>query len=170
MSIKGVTFDMQSPTAKNHGALFAGILSDGIVSGCAVTVSGKSCYIGAGYLIAAGRLVQLTARETVAIAATSGSVTIVLNIDLTKTATKDEFGQAYFSVVSGASPELTQDDVNDNGTLYQMPVATLTCTASSLTVADTCGIAHGRMMGTVYDSVPTDLSDFVEGEVILVAK
>lgn len=171
--IKGVTFDMQSPTAKNHGALFAGLLTDGILNGCEITSAGKACYIGPGYIMIAGRLVQVSSTETVNIAATSGYANIVLNVDLSQEATRQSFGQAYFSVVnsdSATDPALTQNDVNDNGLLYQILIAKYAANSNSITLQKTYPKARSsaKMVGTVYSSVPTDLSGFEEGELILV--
>ena len=129
MSIAGVTFDNQSPTAKDHGALFAGILTDGIIQGCGISYSGTNVTIATGYYIAAGRLCKISAAETKVLTGTSGYAPIVAAVDLSGTATEDTFSQAtitvdYAATSTGFSP-MTQEDVNWNGTLYQFELAVL---------------------------------------------
>ena len=130
MSIAGVTFDNQSPTAKDHGALFAGILTDGIIQGCGISYSGANVTIGTGYYIVAGRLCKISAAETKVLTGTSGYARIIAAVDLSGTATEDTFSQATITVDYAATstgfPSLTQEDVNWNGTLYQMELAVLT--------------------------------------------
>lgn len=137
MSIKGVTFDNQSPTAKDHGALFAGILTDGIIQGCAITYSGTNITIATGYYIVKGRLCKVSAAETRVLTGTSGYARIIAAVDLSGTATEDAFSQAtisidYASTLSGFSA-LTQNDVNWTGTLYQFELAVLTLGSSGAT-------------------------------------
>lgn len=132
--IKGITFDMQSPTAKNHGALFNGILSDGILQGCEITASGRTVYIEPGYIVAAGRLIQISALEAVEIFATTGNVQLVLNVDMSKASTAETFEQCYFTTVTEGT-ELTKEDINSNGVLYQVAVAVIGASAGGLSVA-----------------------------------
>lgn len=137
MSIAGVTFDNQSPTSKDHGALFAGILTDGIIQGCGISYSGTNVTIATGYYIVAGRLCKISAAETKVLTGTSGYARIIAAVDLSGTATEDNFNQATITIDYAASATgftaLTQEDVNWNGTLYQFELAVLSLGTSGAT-------------------------------------
>ena len=125
----GVTFNNQTPTAKDHGALFAGILSDGILKGCALNYSGLALTVGTGYIIAAGRLFQISGAETLTLTGSQAYARLLVNLDMSAVATTSSFGQAYLSVDYASSPtgfqELTREDVNGSGVTYQAELAVL---------------------------------------------
>lgn len=139
MSIRGVTFDNQEVAASDHGTLYKNILNtDGIISGCAVTFSGSVATIAAGYLMVAGRLIQLTVAETLTVAASGNYARIIVNIDTSQTATTSSFEQVSFSVDYAASPDgfspLTQQDINaGGGNTYQAALAILTLSGANIT-------------------------------------
>lgn len=171
--IKGVTFDMQSPTAKNHGALFNGILTDGILQGCEITTSGRTVYIEPGYLIVAGRLIQISALEAVEIFATTGNVQLVLNADMSKAASADIFEQCYFTTVAEGT-ELTKEDINDNGVLYQVTIATISASAGGLSVVSKATAAGLQLKylkyGEQYFNEGDALPEPEEGRIIFVRR
>lgn len=133
--IQGITFDNQVVTAKDHGRLFHCLLRDGVVSGCNITKTTTSITVGTGYLLVAGRLIKITASQTlyVTLPSTPGYFRVLVTINLTGTATTTEFGQVSlsteFSRTSDGFRELTQGDVNGNGTLYEYEL----CICYSLT-------------------------------------
>lgn len=125
MSIKGIVFDYQIPTAKQMASVFRQRFNDGRVSGCEVTASGGTAYIAPGILMACGRPFELTAQETVALSG-SGYNHIICSLDTSEASTGSTFDQVSISVIADGSaetPALTQEDINSNGTLYQFEVA-----------------------------------------------
>lgn len=155
--IKGVNFDNQLVTAKQHGALFRAAFGDGILSGMDINVSGQNITIGAGYCVVAGREIQLTATETVSVTATSGCARVLMQIDLSQTATESAFSQASLVLQTATTQDgfaaLTQDDINGGGTVYQIILCVVQC-GSSLTILSTAPSAsHPITVGT---AVPTD--------------
>ncbi len=159
--IHGVTFDNQSPTAKDHGRLFQGIITDGKLSGCAVTYSGTLVTIGTGYMIVAGRLIQITAEEQVTINSSAAYARICAQLDMSGTATTEEFAQVefvvdYASSLNGFSAP-TQEDVNASGTVYQFEFAKLKLTSGNVTAlswqapsAEVCAPSRVKIGDTVY--------------------
>lgn len=128
--INGITFSNQAVTPKDDGQLRSHIMQDGILSGCAMSYSAATFSLGAGYLIAAGRLMRVPATVYLAVdQATSGFARVLLTIDLTATATKDEFDQAQLSVEYSSTQtgfaSLVQGDVNGSDTKYQTVLAVL---------------------------------------------
>ena len=126
--LRGVNFTQQRMTPADLGRIYETILSDGIVQGCVMSYSGATLSMGAGYIMAGGKLLCVPSAVSRTInQATSGYARLLLTIDLTKTATKTNFEQAELSVeysaTSGGFPSLTQSDVNGAGTVYQLAIA-----------------------------------------------
>lgn len=136
--IRGITFSNQAVTPKDDGRLRSHLLRDGIITGCAMAYSAATFSLSPGYLIAAGRMMQNPAMLYKAVdQATSGYARIVLTIDLTETATKEEFNQAALSVeyssTMGGFSSLTQGDVNGNDAVYQVALAVVTLGTGGIT-------------------------------------
>lgn len=130
----GITFDRCNVTSANDAHYHWTFLNktNGVTKGCAVTSTSNTITIGKGYFIIFGRFVQITGDEIITPeAVTTGTAyrRLVYEIDLTKTNTDTEFNQGYFKVLSSANttyPTLTQHDLDNGGTVYQMPFARFT--------------------------------------------
>ena len=128
--IKGITFDEQDVSAANDGHIY-NVLANGatgITQGCTVTNDTTNLYISAGYMLICGRQVQVVSTETVPLeTVASGELycTVVYQIDLTQTNTQNDFLQGSIVTLTNSSgyPAVTQDDLDDGGTLYQYPIA-----------------------------------------------
>lgn len=136
--LRGVNFTQQRMTPADLGRIYETILSDGIVQGCVMSYSGATLSMGAGYIMAGGKLLCVPSAVSRTInQATSGYARLLLTIDLTKTATKTNFEQAELSVeysaTSGGFPSLTQSDVNGAGTVYQLAIAVVSLGAVGIT-------------------------------------
>lgn len=131
-----------SPT--NDASLYSGLVDDSngtLNRGTqfAVTVNGLVATIGTGQAVIQGRLVEITQSEALTLPANSSGY-IAIAVDLTKT--NDVSGkagdasylvkvnQAYLVTVTGT---LTQDDLNNGGFLYELPIASFTSTTTSAT-------------------------------------
>jgi len=139
MAIRGITYSKQSVTSNDDAHLYKILLGGrkGRTKGCMMTFGTDDIYIAAGYFIAANRLNEVASTETVATPVVSSGTTycrLVFEIDLTKTNTDAEFNQGYFKVLSSTTgyPEITQEDLDDGGTLYQLPFAKFTKTAAGI--------------------------------------
>lgn len=124
MAINGIIFDNQIPTASQMAAVMRQRFNDGIVLGAELTASGTHAYIAPGILIGCGRPFQITSQQTLQLSGT-GYNHIIASLDMTGAATASSFAQVTFSVLANASqtvPSLTQEDINQNGTLYQFEV------------------------------------------------
>ena len=146
MSLFGVNFRNQLVGGTDHAALFAGILPDGILRGCAMSAAGSTLTLGAGYLIAAGRLIGNDAALNIPVSGSSGVARAVLVIDLSAAATAETFEQATIRVDTaesvGALPVLTQEDINGSGTIYELALCTMVLGSTGGTsVTDKLGTA-----------------------------
>ena len=121
----GITFVKQKVTPSADAIARRAILPDGILYGCALTYSGYTLTMAPGYLIACGRQIHHPLSENWAVTdANSGFARLVIDIDLTKTATKEYFDQVdafveYASAEDGFA-DLVQTDINISGNRYQM--------------------------------------------------
>lgn len=150
--IHGINFDNQVVSAKDHGRMFQCLLTDGILTGCAMSYSGKNVTIGAGYLLVAGREMKLTSTATVSVAgATSGYARVVVTVDLSKEASTTNFEQANFSVSYASTitgfPALAKDDVNNTGTKYEFELCVVRLVTTGVS-------GFYRRAGTVMISMP----------------
>lgn len=137
-NIRGITFAEQTVTPADDAIVRRAMLSDGILSGCSITYSGSTLTLAAGYMIACGRIFQITAaRNWAVVDATSGVARLVLTIDLTKTATESAFDQISFGIEYASAENgfvnLTQDDINVAGARYQVTVAVVSLGAGGIT-------------------------------------
>jgi hypothetical protein len=137
-NIRGITFAEQTVTPTDDAIVRRAMLSDGILSGCSITYSGSTLTLAAGYMIACGRIFQITAaRNWAVVDATSGVARLVLTIDLTKTATESAFDQISFGIdyatAENGFVNLTQDDINIAGVRYQVAVAVVSLGAGGIT-------------------------------------
>lgn len=151
--LSGSTFAEQHVTPADDGAAFASALSDGILTGCAITSVGSTLKVAAGKILACGRVARVAAAQNIPVTgATSGYARLVLTVDLSKTATSTTFEQVALDVETantiGAFSSLTQDDINNGGTKYQMVVCMMELSAAGISaILWTCGKAHGKGSG-----------------------
>ena len=123
MSLTGITFANQKITPSDDGRLYGAMLADGILTGCGITFAAATLSVAAGSLLIGTRELR-TSGETLSVTgATSGYARVIIDIDLTRAATKESFEQAQFQVEYAASPDafpaLVQQDINAAGTHYQ---------------------------------------------------
>lgn len=111
--IKGLFFKDQLLGARGLGAFGAAALSDGILNGCEVTISGSTATISPGHIIIGGRVIRIAnAIEVGSIGAAFTSITAT--VDLTKTSTKSLFQQVTLGIVTGDTlDDVLTEDTND---------------------------------------------------------
>lgn len=137
MSLTGITFANQKITPSDDGRLYGAFLSDGILSGCGISFAAATLTIAAGSMLIGSRELR-TSGETLSITgATSGYARVIIDIDLTRAATKTSFEQAQFKIQYAASvsafPALIQRDINSGGTAYQAAICVVSLGAAGIT-------------------------------------
>ena len=142
MTITMYQSDRNTVSPANDASLYSGLVNDtnGTLnrgSQFEVTLNGLVATIGTGQAVIQGRLVEITHPETLTLPANS-SGTIAIAVDLTKT--NDVSGtagtptyqvgvnQVYLAAVT---QKLTQDDLNNGGFLYELPIASFTSATTS---------------------------------------
>lgn len=159
----GAFFSNRPLPSKSLGAFARAAVPDGILSGCTISYTGTALTVAAGQMIACGRVFSLPEAKTLALTgATSGMARVLVQIDLAGTSSESEFEQVSFVTQYAASAdafaELTQDDVNAAGTIYQMELCRAVLSASGITsvttMVRTSLASAGRMpVGSIYLSV-----------------
>ena len=106
----------------------------GIVKGCELSSTNTSVTVGEGYFCIKGRFLQILGDETIDVSG-NGYYSLICEIDLSQENTKEDFNQGSIKVVNGSSayPALTQQDINNNGTVYQYEFARFKVTDSGIT-------------------------------------
>ena len=137
MSLTGITFANQKITPSDDGRLYGAMLADGILTGCGITFAAATLSVAAGSLLIGTRELR-TSGETLSVTgATSGYARVIIDIDLTRSATKTSFEQAQFQIQYAASLDafaaLEQQDINTAGTHYQAAFCVLSLGTAGIT-------------------------------------
>ena len=137
--LEGRTFDKCLLTSKQHAHFQKLFLNntDGVTKGCEISQSGGNIYVQKGFFVISGRFMEVTGVETIQTpTVTSGTLycKMVCEIDLSKVNTESEFTQGYFKTLTSASgyPSLIQEDLDNDGTIYQMPFCQYTKTTEAI--------------------------------------
>lgn len=134
--LRGHVFKSQT-FANEIFAIFIDTFLDGnmgIVKGCELSNTNNSVTIGEGCFCVKGRFLEILGNETINIS-DNGYYSLICEIDLSKENTKEDFLQGNVKVISGTTtyPTLTQQDLNNGGTLYQYEFARFRMTDAGIT-------------------------------------
>lgn len=137
MAFKGITFAGQNVTPKNDGGLYQAHCGDGILWGCEMALSGDDLVIQSGEFIAGGRVCWVDGATNVDLSSrslTNGYIQVVMDFDISKP--EGMQWNIHLPLIESATttfPALTQDDINDTGTLYQLELAIVQISGGNLT-------------------------------------
>lgn len=138
--IKGFRFTNQLANAEVDARIHQEILNkaDGIFYGMDLSKTSSSVTISEGLCEIAGRPVAVINNETVAISSENLYCLLILEIDLTKESTKDNFEQVSFKLLTSSTsyPTVTQQDINrydGENSLYQLEFARFRSGTSGIT-------------------------------------
>lgn len=160
--LKGVVFDNQTMTPKGFARAMERALTDGVLYGCGVTYSGTNVTLGAGWLIAKGRVVEVASNTTESTSPTyaNGYGRLKLILDLGETSTSSTNHQARIDVDysnTSSFPALTQEDINGSGTVYEIALGIFKYTSGAITeMISTIGTVSPRQNLTANKGLVTD--------------
>ena len=134
----GVTFAKQNVTPADDGLVRRALLSDSILTGCNFSYSGYTLSMSAGALIVCGRQIRHpSAQNWAVVGAKSGYARLVLDIDLTKSSTKELFEQVSttleYATDEAGFTELIQEDLNVSGSHYQIALCVVSLGEAGIT-------------------------------------
>lgn len=161
MALRKVTFNDSPVRAADHGALFAGIISDGIVNGCNMSVSNGEVSFGAGYFIVAGRLIENNSDDFSINVRGNNIAQIVLALDISD----DDADINEMLDVRGAADinslaPLTKTDIND-GRHYEYEFEIAVINVTNNTIVRQMPLASRPIR--VLDSIPESWSTYPDG-------
>ena len=107
-------------SSANFMRLLKTALNDGIIDGCAITKSGANITVAAGHIMACGGLIEVSATTLTV----SSSGEIVLRIDTN--------AETQASVLARTATTLTQNDLTNGGTVYELQLATYTFSSGAV--------------------------------------
>lgn len=123
----------------------------GVIQGAACTIVGANqIRVATGRIMICGRMVSVDDELVTANVSTSGSQQgrLILRVDMANTETP-----AYFTTQVGTPlPALVQEDINENGLIYEFAMATYT--AGELAISDLKDAAYRLSKNNDYQNVP----------------
>lgn len=139
MSIRGITFSKQTVTSNDDAHVYKVLLAgrEGRTRGCNMTFERDDIFISDGYFFIANRLIQIESRETIITPVVTTGTTycrLVFELDMTQINTNTIFNQGQFKVLSSTLdyPEITQEDIENGGNVYQLPFAKFVKTVNGI--------------------------------------
>lgn len=108
---------------------------NGFGNGMAVTTNGFNLTVQSGVCCVQGRFLQEDTSTTITAGSTPAYARLVIEIDLDKVNTENDFQQGYYKVItnSGSYPNLTQTDiVNNVSGVYQFPLGRFQITSNGI--------------------------------------
>ena len=154
--VKGETYSKQLFENEAFRHFMKKFLSDesGVTKGCELTQTSSTITISAGYFFVLGGLLREKTGTTLELPTEAGYYKLVYEIDLSKTNTKESFEQGSYKFIKGTGnyPSLTQENLDEGGTIYQFEFCRFRITDSGITdYKDTRVIftPYGRQKETV---------------------
>lgn len=145
MAITMYQSDRNFVTPTNDASLYSALSGDtsGVINRgnkLAMTVNGLTVTVDTGQAIVLGRLIEVTEKMTFTLPSNaSGNICIVIDLSKANTVV-GQAGQNNYQVtvnqvyVAGVTGPLVQDDINNGGFIYELPLGTFSSTATTATV------------------------------------
>ncbi len=125
--IRGYVFANQLASNEIDSMIYRKMLNynDGVFRGMELSHTSTTITVQDGLIMMAGRPVGIIGNEKVTVGTDNAFCKLVLEIDLTKEATESTFEQVSLKVIKSTSsyPDVTQNDMDNGGTLYQVELA-----------------------------------------------
>lgn len=142
--------------------------NDGICNGfknsMAVTYSNSALTIDSGAICIQGRFLEEDTSTTVNASTDNTFCKLIIEVDLDKTNTDEEFNQGYYKIIKGANsyPALTQNDiVNNVSGIYQYELARFK--ASTTGITDFVDMRTFLDFNSIYAVIQQHIQDIDDG-------
>lgn len=141
-------------SAKDDALLYDFLVANsGIFEGCTVTHLGSNqLQVSSGRGIIKGRIFTIESETISATLATSGALSgrLLVRVDISNTTTPIEF----VTQAAATLPNLTQEDINRDGSVYELPLATYSVDMAQ--ISNLSNVARIVEMGNWYTKVESD--------------
>lgn len=146
--------------------------TDGICNGyknsMAVTYAGSNLTIDSGAICIQGRFLEEDTSSTITASTDNTYCKLIIEIDLDKTNTDEEFKQGYYKIIKGAGsyPALTQTDiVNNVSGIYQYELARFRAGTTGIT--DFVDMRTFLDFNSIYEEIRQHIEDIDDGSLFL---
>lgn len=143
MPFKGITFAGQNVTPKNDGGLYNAHYGDGVLWGCGkgippMSISGDDLVIPSGEFIAGGRVCWVDGDTHVDLSdrtLTNGYIQVVMDFDMSQAEGNQWIiHRPLIEQPTLVFPSLTQGNINNTDTLYQIELAVIQVSGGAMSV------------------------------------
>lgn len=135
--IRGYVFANQLASNEVDSMIYRKMLNyhDGIFKGMELSFTSTVITVGEGIIMIAGRPVGIIGSESISAGTDNAYCKLVIEIDLSKESTETNFEQVALKIIKSTSnyPSVTQNDMDNDGTLYQVELAKFKTNASGIT-------------------------------------
>lgn len=172
-SIDGIFFENQYLTATGLGAFGNGCLSDGILTGCGITINGDTVTIGEGFIVVRGRVFYVSETTISTIETGYSYYGIIATVDTTGLSSEESFEQVTISLthndsISGLLGDITTSDINLTGTTASTLIAVLENTGTLSVVPGSIHYATARSMAKLWEN-GNKTAEFSSSSIVLPA-
>ena len=138
MPFKGITFAGQNVSPKNDGGLYQAHYGDGILWGCSMAISGDDLVIQSGEFIGGGRYCQVDGATSVDLSdrtISNGYIQVVMDFDMSQAEGNQWIiHRPLVEQPTLVFPSLTQGNINNTDTLYQIELAVIQVSGGAMSV------------------------------------
>ena len=135
--IRGYVFANQLASNEIDSMIFRKMLNynDGIFKGMELSHTTTTITVHEGTIMMAGRPVGIIGNESIVAGTDTAFCKLVLEIDLSKESTENNFEQVALKIIKSttAYPNITQDDMDNDGVIYQVELAKFKTSLSGIT-------------------------------------
>lgn len=121
-----VTFGGENVTPKNDGGLYQAHYGDGILWGCGMSLTGSpytDLTISTGEMIIGGRVIYVDGATDINLEGLAGTTNYVQIKGVITLGNNPVFDTVLVEAATPSFGALTQEDINDNGTTYEVQLA-----------------------------------------------
>lgn len=139
-------------------------VSNNYKNSMALSYSGSNVTIGTGACLIQGRFLEEDTATTISAGTDNVYCKLVIEIDLDKSNTTDEFNQGYYKILknSSAYPALTQTNiVKNNAGVYQYELARFRTSSSGIT--DFTDMRNFIDFDSIYDEIEEHIREIDDG-------
>lgn len=143
-------------------------ICNGFKNSMAVTYSGSDLTIASGSICIQGRFLEEDTSSTISASTDNTYCKLIIEIDLDKTNTDEEFKQGYYKIIKGSEnyPALTQNDiVNNVAGIYQYELARFRAGTTGIT--DFVDMRTFLDFDSIYEEIQEHIQNIDDGSLYL---
>lgn len=172
MALRGHVFDKQLFSSDCYALVTDTFLGkqSGIIRGCDMTHTTSLIHINEGYFVVKGRPIQEEGGSNIEVEPGNidGSYCkLVCELDMSKNNTTTELNQVSYKIIEDVTnyPVLTQEDITDNGTIYQFELAKFRRTLNG--IEDFVDTRSFLNFDSIYEEVRNEIKKIEDGSIFV---